>query len=193
MKDQKVSGGWLTTEYSMLPYSTLERKARDRAKGQADGRSIEIQRLIGRVLRTAIDLGKVGPRTIMIDCDVLQADGGTRTTSITGAYIALALAIKRLCADGKLVESPLRSQVAAISVGLNRGQVLLDLDYIEDKDASVDMNLAMTSSGEFVEVQAGGEESTFTPDEFSRMVALGEKGLREIFELQRSVIALPMD
>jgi ribonuclease PH len=188
MKDQKVSGGWLTTEYSMLPYSTLERKPRDRAKGQADGRTIEIQRLIGRVLRTAVDLEKVGARTLMIDCDVLQADGGTRTTSITGAYVALALAVKKLQAAGKITESPLCAQVAAISVGLCQGRPLLDLDYLEDKDAEVDMNLAMTATGRFVEVQAGGEESTFTPAELSALLALGEKGLKEIFALQNQAI-----
>src|ERR1700733_9595649 len=131
MKEQNVVGGWITAEYSMLPYSTLQRKARDISKGKIDGRSQEIQRLIGRAMRSALDLEKLGPRTIWVDCDVLQADGGTRTAAITGAYVALSLAVKKMQADGKLVENPLSQAVAAVSVGIVNQQPLLDLCYLE--------------------------------------------------------------
>src|ERR1700679_1779318 len=153
MKEQKVSGGWLTAEYSMLPYSTLQRKPRDISKGKLDGRSSEIQRLIGRSIRAAIDLEKVGARTICVDCDVLQADGGTRTAAITGAFVALSLAVKKLIADRKIAESPIIKPVAAVSVGIVNGQPLLDLCYVEDAAATVDMNLVMNSGGEFIERQ----------------------------------------
>src|SRR5881392_4319386 len=159
MKEQNVVGGWITAEYSMLPYSTLQRKSRDITKGKIDGRSQEIQRLIGRALRAAIDLEKLGPRTIWVDCDVLQADGGTRTAAITGAYVALSLAIKKLLVDQKLKESPLLKAVAAASVGIVNRQVLLDLCYVEDAAAQVDMNIVMTEAGEFIELQGTGEES----------------------------------
>src|SRR6202789_4750303 len=149
MKEQKVPGGWLTAEYSMLPYSTLQRKPRDISKGRLDGRSSEIQRLIGRSIRAAIDLEKVGPRTICVDCDVLQADGGTRTAAITGAFVALSLAVKKLITDGKLKENPLSRAVAAVSVGVVDGQPLLDLCYVEDAAAAVDLNLVMNAAGEF--------------------------------------------
>ena len=161
MKDQGVSGGWITAEYSMLPYSTLTRRPRDISKGKLDGRSVEIQRLIGRALRAAVDLDALGERTLWIDCDVLQADGGTRTASITGASIAAALACTKLRAQGAIALWPIRCLVGAVSVGLVSGQVLLDLNYEEDRDAAVDMNLVMTSTGVFVEVQGAGEEATF--------------------------------
>src|SRR5471032_889147 len=151
MKEQKVTGGWLTAEYSMLPYSTLERKPRDISKGKLDGRSSEIQRLIGRSIRAAIDLEKVGARTICVDCDVLQADGGTRTAAITGAFVALSLAVKKLMANGVLAANPIVSPVAAVSVGIVGGQGMLDLAYVEDAAAAVDMNLVMNGSGEFIE------------------------------------------
>src|ERR1700704_6089173 len=141
MKEQNVTGGWITAEYSMLPYSTLQRKQRDISKGKIDGRSQEIQRLIGRAIRAAIDLEKVGARTIWIDCDVLQADGGTRTAAITGAFVALALAVRKLIAEKKLTENPLLSAVAAVSVGLIAGEAMLDLCYVEDVAAAVDMNI----------------------------------------------------
>src|SRR6185369_8543603 len=141
MKEQSVPGGWITAEYSMLPYSTLQRKQRDITKGKIDGRSQEIQRLIGRAMRAAIDLEKLGNRTIWVDCDVLQADGGTRTAAITGAYVALSLAIRKMMQDGKLAANPLLSPVAAVSVGLVSGQALVDLCYVEDVAASVDMNV----------------------------------------------------
>src|SRR5579871_6021024 len=153
MKEQNVAGGWITAEYSMLPYSTLQRKQRDVSKGKADGRSVEIQRLIGRSLRAAVDLRKIGARTIWVDCDVLQADGGTRTAAITGAYVALRLAIGKLLASGKLAHDPMLPAVAAVSVGIVQGQTLLDLCYIEDAAASVDLNLVLNAAGEFIELQ----------------------------------------
>src|ERR1700722_14139851 len=156
MKEQNVMGGWITAEYSMLPYSTLQRKQRDISKGKIDGRSQEIQRLIGRAMRAAIDLEKLGQRTIWVDCDVLQADGGTRTAAITGAYVALSLAVKKLTASGKLKESPLLPAVAAVSVGIVNQQPLLDLCYIEDAAAAVDLNLVMNAAGEFIEFTGTG-------------------------------------
>src|SRR5271154_4499653 len=159
MKEQKVEGGWITAEYAMLPYSTLGRKPRDITKGRIDGRSTEIQRLIGRSVRAAVDLNVLGPRTLCIDCDVLAADGGTRTTAITGVYVALELAVRKLREGGFLKDSarsPIRPPFAAISVGIVEGRPLLDLDYAEDKDAGTDMNVVMTSRGRFIEVQAGG-------------------------------------
>src|SRR5262245_6611129 len=157
MKEQGVTGGWITAEYSMLPYSTLQRKQRDINKGKIDGRSQEIQRLIGRAMRAAIDLEKIGPRTIWIDCDVLQADGGTRTAAITGGFVALALAIRKLIGEGKLLENPILEAVAAVSVGISDKQVLLDLCYLEDAAAQVDLNLVMNAAGEFIELQGTGE------------------------------------
>src|SRR5438034_8018385 len=145
MKEQNISGGWMTAEYSMLPYSTLQRKPRDISKGKLDGRSSEIQRLIGRSIRAAIDLEKIGERTICIYCDVLQADGGTRTAAITGAFVALSLALKKLMAEGKLAISPLLHPVAAVSVGIVEKRAFLDLCYIEDAAAEVDMNLVMNA------------------------------------------------
>src|SRR5262245_24494584 len=162
MKEQNVSGGWITAEYSMLPYSTLQRKSRDITKGKIDGRSQEIQRLIGRAMRAAIDLEKLGPRTIWIDCDVLQADGGTRTAAISGSFVALAIAVRRLIADGKLTENPMLHAVAAVSIGIVDKRPLLDLCYTEDAAAEVDFNLVMNSVGEFIELQGSGEESTFS-------------------------------
>ena len=147
MKEQSVSGGWITAEYSMLPYSTLQRKQRDISRGKIDGRSQEIQRLIGRAMRAVLDLEKIGPRTIWIDCDVLQADGGTRTAAITGAYVALSLAMRKLVAEGKMLENPALHAVAAVSVGMVNKQALLDLCYVEDAAAAVDLNLVMNSGG----------------------------------------------
>jgi ribonuclease PH len=191
MKDQKVSGGWISAEYSMLPYSTLDRKARDISKLKLDGRSQEIQRLIGRSLRAVIDLELLGPRTLWIDCDVLQADGGTRTASITGAYVALGLAFGKLQAEGKITTSPLTAGVAAVSVGVFEGRPLLDLNYLEDKDASVDMNLVMNSHGQFIELQAAGEEATFSDGELAALLALGRSGIAALLELQKTALAQP--
>ena len=156
MRAQKVEGGWMTAEYSMLPYSTLDRKQRDISRGKADGRTIEIQRLIGRSLRAVFDLKKLTGKTIWIDCDVLQADGGTRTASITGAYVAAQIAIQKLIANGELEENPFTEAVAAVSVGVYQETPVLDLNYPEDKDATVDANIVMTGSGKFVEVQSSG-------------------------------------
>ncbi len=189
MKFQKVPGGWLTAEYSMLPYSTLERKQRDSAKGKVDGRSVEIQRLIGRSLRAVVDLDLLGPRTLCIDCDVLQADGGTRTASITGACVAASLAVEKLIEKRLLTKSPIKQLVAAVSVGVVNGEPLLDLNYVEDKDASVDMNLVMTGNGQFVEVQGSGEEQTFSEAELAAMLALGKKGIAELIAAQRAAIS----
>ena len=188
MQAQKVSGGWITAEYSMLPYSTLERKQRDISKMKLDGRSQEIQRLIGRSLRAALDLEKLGARTLWVDCDVLQADGGTRTASITGAFVALSLALRKLQDAGKLDELPLHGPVAAVSMGIVNGQPLLDLNYVEDKDAQVDMNLVMNGAGEFIEIQSAGEESTFTGDQLQQLLQLGQRGVRELIELQQAAI-----
>ena len=189
MKDQNVGGGWITSEYSMLPYSTLQRKQRDSTKGKIDGRSQEIQRLIGRAMRAAIDLEKVGPRTIWVDCDVLQADGGTRTAAITGAYVALSLAVKKLVAEGKVAQNPLLHAVAAVSVGLVNQQPLLDLSYTEDVAASVDLNLVMTAAGEFIELQGTGEEATFSETQLAALLALGKKGVSQLLESQQAALA----
>ncbi len=189
MKDQKVTGGWLTAEYSMLPYATLDRKPRDISKGRLDGRSSEIQRLIGRSIRATVDLEKVGARTICVDCDVLQADGGTRTAAITGTFVALSLAVKKLLADKKITESPILKPVAAVSVGIVKGQPLLDLCYVEDAAATVDLNLVMNAAGEFVELQGSGEEATFTETQLADLLALGKAGIRELFAAQSQAIA----
>ncbi|HEX4086488.1 MAG TPA: ribonuclease PH [Chthoniobacteraceae bacterium] len=188
MKEQSVTGGWITAEYSMLPYSTLTRKPRDISKGKLDGRGVEIQRLIGRSLRAAVNLEALGPRTLWIDCDVLQADGGTRTASITGACVAIEMAARKLIAAGALAASPVRKRVAAVSVGVVAGQPLLDLDYLEDKDAAVDFNLVLTEDGQFVEIQGSGEESTFTEEEFQAMLVLGKKGVADLIALQTAAL-----
>ena len=189
MKEQGVTGGWITAEYSMLPYSTLQRKQRDITKGKIDGRSQEIQRLIGRAMRAALDLEKLGSRTIWVDCDVLQADGGTRTAAITGAYVALSLAMRKLLADGKLPADPIRHAIAAVSVGILEKQALLDLCYTEDAAAEVDLNLVMTSAGEFIELQGTGEEATFSETQLAEMLALGKGGVGELLDLQRAALA----
>ena len=188
MKQQRVPGGWLTAEYSMLPYSTLERKPREIAKGRPDGRNIEIQRLIGRSLRAVLDLQKLGQNTLWLDCDVLQADGGTRTASITGAYLAARLAIQKLLDAKKIAENPLTDSVAAVSAGICGGQPLLDLNYLEDKDAEVDANIVMTGRGQFVEVQGSGEETTFSGDQLQALLALSQKGLKELAALQTAFL-----
>jgi ribonuclease PH len=188
MKEQKVAGGWITAEYSMLPYSTLQRKQRDSAKGKIDGRSQEIQRLIGRAMRAALDLDKLGERTVWVDCDVLQADGGTRTAAITGAFVALSLAVTKLMDEKKISASPIISGVAAVSVGIVNGTPLLDLCYTEDVAAAVDMNLVMNAAGEFIEVQGTGEEATFTEAQLADLLALGKAGIRELFTAQEKAL-----
>lgn len=188
MRHQKISGGWLTAEYSMLPYSTHDRKSRDISRGKLDGRSSEIQRLIGRSLRAVVDLQKIGQRTLWIDCDVLQADGGTRTASVTGACIATAIAFNRTMAEGKLKTFPLKKLVAAVSTGVFEDTPVLDLNYPEDKAASVDFNIVMTESLEYVEVQGSGEEAVFSRTQMDQMLSLAEKGVAEIVSLQKMAI-----
>ncbi len=188
MKYQGVSGGWLTAEYSMLPYSTLERKGRDVNRGKIDGRSSEIQRLIGRSLRAVVDLEKIGQRTLWIDCDVLRADGGTRTASITGACVAAEMAFQRFVAARKLDTSPMSRLATAVSTGVWKGDCLLDLNYHEDKDAEVDFNLVMTEDLEMIELQGTGEGATFSDAEMLEMLRLGKKGAGEIALKQRQVL-----
>ena len=180
--------GWVTAEYSMLPRATNERNQREASKGKLTGRTVEIQRLIGRALRSAIDLEKLGERLITIDCDVIQADGGTRTTSITGGYVALALAIKKLLKEEILEENPLIANVAAISVGKIDSELMVDLKYSEDSAAEVDMNVIMNKKGEFIEVQGTGEESTFTRTELNGLLDLAEASIKRIINLQDKVI-----
>ena len=188
MKQQKVPGGWLTAEYSMLPYSTLDRKPREISRGKADGRNIEIQRLIGRSLRAVLDLKKLGQNTLWLDCDVLQADGGTRTAAITGAYLAARLAVQKLLDAKKIPENPLTDSVAAVSAGIFGGQALLDLNYIEDKDAEVDANIVMTGRGQFVEVQGSGEETTFSGEQLQSLLGIAQKGLKDLAALQTAFL-----
>lgn len=183
--------GWLTAEYSMLPASTHERMPRESMRGKVKGRTHEISRLIGRSLRAAIDLKELGENTINIDCDVLQADGGTRTASITGAYVALADALTYLHAAGAVPGTPLKEPVAAVSVGIIDGRVCLDLPYEEDSRAEVDLNVVMTAEGKFVEIQGTGEEGTFDRDQLNGMLDSAEKGLRELVALQQEVLRAP--
>lgn len=182
--------GWVTAEYSMLPRATNTRNRRESAKGKLTGRTMEIQRLIGRSLRSVVDLEKLGERSIIVDCDVIQADGGTRTASITGAFVALSLAIEKLIESGELTENPIKEHLAAVSVGvLPTKEVVLDLDYVEDSAAAVDMNLVMTESGEFVEIQGTGEESTFTAAELNQLLQVGDLGIKELIARQQEVLA----
>ncbi len=184
--------GWVTAEYGMLPRATGDRMAREAARGKQGGRTLEIQRLIGRSLRAALDLDALGERTITLDCDVLQADGGTRTASITGAWIALADALDGLCGDGVLAAPvPLR-QVASISVGLQEGEALLDLDYIEDSSADTDMNFVMNDENRFIEVQGTAEQAPFSEAEMQTMTALAKKGIQELMQLQRIAREAPL-
>ena len=188
MKEQNVLGGWITAEYSMLPYSTLQRKQRDSTKGKIDGRSQEIQRLIGRAMRAALDLEALGTRTVWIDCDVLQADGGTRTAAITGAYVALVLAVRKLMSEGKLNKNPLLEPVAAVSVGIVAGRAMLDLCYTEDVAAAVDMNLVMNGAGQFIELQGTGEEATFSEEELAALIRLGKDGVQSLLAAQAAAL-----
>jgi len=184
MRAQNVEGGWITAEYAMLPYSTLDRKKRDSSRGKQDGRSVEIQRLIGRSMRAVVDLQKLPGLTLWIDCDVLQADGGTRTASITGSYVAAKMAVAKLMQEGAITEDPFIDSVAAVSVGIFEGTPVLDLDYFEDKDASVDANVVMTGSGKFVEFQATGEEATYTKAELDTLTELASKGIQRLTQMQ---------
>ncbi len=178
--------GWITAEYSMLPRATDTRNIRESSKGKISGRTMEIQRLIGRALRAVVDLDKIGERTIWIDCDVIQADGGTRTASITGAFVAMALALAKLQDNKKISTFPLKSFLAATSVGIIEDQgAVLDLNYVEDSSALVDMNIIMTGEGEFVELQGTGEEATFTMEQLQQLLKLGQDGIQELFEIQK--------
>jgi ribonuclease PH len=182
---QKGSGqGWVTAEYGMLPRATHSRSDREAARGKQSGRTQEIQRLIGRALRSVFDLALLGERTIQLDCDVIQADGGTRTAAITGAFVAAQEAVNGLLAAGKLTQSPIREAVAAISVGVVRGTPLLDLEYLEDSACDTDMNVVMTAGGHYVEVQGTAEGAAFTRTEMDAMLALADKGIRELLQLQ---------
>lgn len=180
--------GWVTAEYGMLPGATGSRSMREAAKGKQTGRTQEIQRLIGRSLRAAIDLKALGERSITLDCDVIQADGGTRTASITGAYVAMADAIQKLMSEGKIKENPLFGQVAAISVGVYQGTPVLDLDYPEDSNAETDMNVVMNEAGGFIEVQGTAEGHAFRRDEMNAMIDLAEKGIRELCQAQQEAL-----
>ena len=181
--------GWVTAEYGMLPASTASRMRREAAQGKQSGRTQEIQRLIGRSLRAAVDLSRLGERQILIDCDVIQADGGTRTASITGAYVALHLAISKLIATGKLAHNPFREAVAAISLGIVGGVPLLDLDYPEDSGCDSDINLVMTASGNIIEIQGTAEGAAFSPAALTQLLALGQKGIAELLQHQQAAIA----
>jgi len=180
--------GWLTAEYGMLPRSTNTRTDREAARGRQSGRTQEIQRLIGRSLRAVTDLARLGPRTIQIDCDVIQADGGTRTASITGAFVALHDAVSRLLLSRAIAETPIRDYVAAVSVGMHGGVPLLDLDYAEDAACDTDMNVVMTGSGAFVEVQGTAEGQPFTRADMNALVDLAERGIRELVGHQRAAL-----
>lgn len=178
--------GWVTAEYGMLPRSTGTRMRREAAGGKQSGRTQEIQRLIGRSLRAVLDLSKLGERQILIDCDVIQADGGTRTASITGAYVALCDAIKPLLEKGVLLETPIQNQVAAISVGVVNGEVMLDLDYEEDANCETDMNIVMTAEGKFIEVQGTAEGEAFSLQEMQKMLDVAQKGIQALMVLQNT-------
>ncbi|MCS7262173.1 MAG: ribonuclease PH [Aquificaceae bacterium] len=178
--------GWITAEYSMLPRATHTRNLRESVQGRISGRTHEIQRIIGRAMRTALDLTKVGERTFWVDCDVIQADGGTRTASITGAFVALADAVIKLYEEGVISSTPIKDFVAAVSVGMVNGQLLLDLNFEEDSSAQVDMNVVATGSGALSEVQAMGEEHSFSREDFERMLTLGLEGVKQLIELQRA-------
>ena len=189
MRYQKIPGGWVTAEYSMLPGATQARTQREATKGKIGGRTMEIQRLIGRSLRAVVDLKKLGRRQIYLDCDVIQADGGTRTASITGAYVALKLAVDRLMKEGLLKQDPIVEGLAAISVGINTQVPILDLCYIEDSAAEVDANFVMTESGKIIEVQGTAEGAPFSKAELMEMLDLAEKGIGELIEMQKAVVA----
>jgi ribonuclease PH len=188
MRAQNVSGGWVTCVYGMIPGSTGSRVSREASKGKQSGRTMEIQRLIGRSFRSVVDLEALGANTVYIDCDVIDADGGTRCASISGASVALQLAFQKLVADGTLERNPMRENVAAISVGIVNGEPLLDLCYVEDSAADVDMNVIMTESGKFVEIQGTAEEEPFSRDELNTLLDLAKKGTDAIFAAQREAV-----
>ncbi|HET8548001.1 MAG TPA: ribonuclease PH [Bryobacteraceae bacterium] len=180
--------GWVTAEYAMLPRSTATRSPREVSKGRQSGRTLEIQRLIGRALRTVVDTAGLGERTVILDCDVIQADGGTRTAAITGAYVALVIALRRLVEFKTIRKLPVRDYVAATSVGIVRGVPVLDLNYDEDSQAEVDMNIVMTGAGQYVELQATGEKSAFDDRQLAQLIELGTQGVKELISIQKSVL-----
>lgn len=186
---ERGRGGWITAEYGMLPRSTHSRMGREAARGKQGGRTMEIQRLIGRSLRAAVDLSRLGEHTITLDCDVIQADGGTRTAAISGGFVAMALAIHRLLEAGRLAEDPIIHQVAAVSVGIYQGTPILDLDYAEDSSAETDMNLVMNDAMAFIEIQGTAEGAPFSNDDMNHMLELGRKGISEIIALQKEALA----
>ncbi len=188
MKQQQKQGGWLTAEYGMLPCAGNIRKDREAVKGKQDSRGIEIQRLIGRSLRAIVDLNKINGKTIKIDCDVLQADGGTRTASITGAYVALKLAVEKALRTGQITTSPIIGQLAAVSCGIFEGEPVLDLDYAEDSHADTDANFVMTADGKLVEIQGSAEGAPFSKEELLSLLALAEKGIGELTEKQNAAL-----
>lgn len=185
--------GWVTAEYAMLPRATGVRSVREAAKGKIGGRTQEIQRLIGRSLRSIVDLGKLGERTVWLDCDVIQADGGTRTASITGAFVALVDALDGIIKQGQIKEMPVTDFIAATSVGIVDGKLLLDLNYAEDSRAQVDMNFVMTGEGKFVEVQGTAEENPFSEEEFQQLLSLGKKGIQSLTNIQKEVLGSAAD
>lgn len=180
--------GWVHAEYSMLPRATQSRNQRESARGKLGGRTMEIQRLIGRALRSVVDLQALGERSITLDCDVIQADGGTRTTSITGAFVAMSMALNKLLDAGLIKKLPIVDFLASVSVGVVQEQARLDLNYIEDSSAKVDMNVVMTGAGKFVEIQGTGEDAPFTKDEFSELLALAEKGIAQMIDAQKDAL-----
>ena len=181
--------GWITAEYALMPAAGLVRNERaGYGKATVKGRVHEIQRLIGRSMRAALDLTKLGPRTLMIDCDVIQADGGTRTASITGAMVALEMAVKKLMAEGKLTENPIVNRIAAVSIGIVNGQPCLDLDYVEDSRAETDLNLVMNDQGGYIEVQGTAENGTYSRAQLDQMLAIGEAGIKQLFKLQKQAL-----
>ena len=188
---EKGQGGWITAEYGMLPRSTNTRMGREAARGKQGGRTMEIQRLIGRSLRAAVDLEKLGEHTITLDCDVIQADGGTRTASISGAFVALSSAIQKMLSDGELEENPITHAVASISVGIYRGTPVLDLDYAEDSTAATDMNIVMNDAAGFIEIQGTAEGTPFSNAEMDQMLDLARKGIGEIIAIQKQAINYP--
>ena len=181
--------GWVTSEYAMIPRATSTRTARESSTGKRSGRTLEIQRLIGRSLRTAVDMDRIGERTIWLDCDVIEADGGTRTASITGSFIALKLAVQHLLKSGKLAKDPMQCFVAAVSVGVEGGMPMLDLNYAEDSTADVDFNIVMTDRGEFVEIQGTAERNPFNEAALSELLKLGRAGIQELIERQHKVLS----
>ncbi len=180
--------GWITSEYSLLPGSTAGRTSRESSRGRVGGRTHEIQRLIGRCMRSVVDMTKIGDKTIWIDCDVIQADGGTRTAAITGAFVALVDALNKTKEKEKIVAIPLKETIAAVSVGIVKDEALLDLNYVEDAGAQVDMNVVMTGSGRFIEIQGTGEEHTFSDGQLAEMLALSRKGIEELTRLQKDAL-----